>query len=99
MRKSLTAAAAAIAAFTLTIAPVASAADVAVRFADLDLSTEAGRAELDTRIEKAARITCTSQLKTGTILLNRLSQRCVAETRRQISQQIAARAARNNLGG
>ena len=71
----------------------------AVHFGDLDLTTEAGRATLDARITRAARIVCSSQIETGTILRGRANPVCVAAARAQIERQVAVRTASSKLGG
>ena len=99
MLKSITTAIAALSIGALAIIPAAHANGVQVRFNDLDLSTQAGRAALDLRIERAARSVCSVQNETGTILQNRISQRCLSEARKSISDQIALRVSRSELGG
>jgi len=80
-------------------AAVAAAAEAKVSFADLDLTTEAGRATLSTRVDRAARAVCTSQVETGTILRRRANPECVATTKAQIERQLAQRMSDNKLGG
>jgi UrcA family protein len=92
-------AATALAATTLVFAPVAMAGSAAVRTGDLDLATDAGKAALSARIDRAARAACTSQLETGTIFRNRASPACIAEARARIEQQLASRNGKDGLGG
>lgn len=99
MSKTLTAALAAFSIGALAIIPAAHAAEAQVRFNDLDLSTAAGKSALDQRIERAARSVCATPHETGTILRNQVSQSCLRETRKTISEQIALRVSRGGLGG
>lgn len=80
-------------------APAAMAGTAQIHLNDLDLSTDAGKAELNNRIEKAAVSVCSRQIGTGTMFKQRVSRSCVNETRAQLEQQIAARIADGNLGG
>lgn len=96
-------AAAALAASSLAVitapAAIAAATQATVTYGDLDLTTEAGRATLDARITRAARIACSSQIETGTILRGRANPECVAAARAQIERQVAVRTASSKLGG
>ena len=83
--------AAALAAALLSLSPAAYAAAPSVSWKDLDLTTDAGKAELDSRITVAAQTICTSQITTGTHLRARPSARCVADASDQIKARIAAR--------
>ncbi len=95
MPRMILAAALAAAAF----APAVMAGTAQVHLNDLDLSTEAGRTELNARIDKAAAAVCTTQVRTGTILNERVNRSCVTETRARIEQQVAARISTGSLGG
>lgn len=69
---------AAASAFGLVLAAQSAAASqVSVQHADLDLSTAQGQAELDKRIDRAARKACTVSAPTGT-MLKKLDQECYA---------------------
>ena len=83
--------AAALAAGILSMTPVAFAATSSVTWKDLDLSTEAGRTELDNRVHTAAQAICTPQVTTGTIIRRAPTARCVADAREQIKARVAAR--------
>ena len=81
----------------------AAAADtetVAVRYADLDLSTSAGQAQLERRIDSAAREVCgIDDVATGTRLASRSAKECFAETKSRLNERIAAAVARGNDRG
>ncbi len=74
--KTLIAAVAAAAA--LVAVPAAAQESTRLTFADLDLATAAGAAELDARIENAARALCRNNRPTGTRLV---SEDCMKEAR------------------
>jgi UrcA family protein len=80
-------------------AAMAAATEAKVSFADLDLTTEAGRAALSARVDRAARSVCTSQVETGTILRRRADSTCVARIKSQIERQLAERMNDDRLGG
>lgn len=84
-RISLIAAAAAAA----LMGTAAHAASKAITTADLDLSTPKGQAELDSRIARAARAVCSSQV-TGT-RLRTVDQDCVAKATAATRSELAAR--------
>lgn len=97
---SAIATATALFAAAISIVPAAAmAADAAVRVGDLDLSSDAGRAELSARVDRAAHAVCSSRISTGTILRSRVSQECLTDARRSIEQQIARRTEKSGLGG
>jgi UrcA family protein len=84
---------AAASAFGLVLAAppaLAGSADnhIVVEHADLNLSTAQGMAELDRRIDRAARKVCTVSAKTGT-MLKRLDQDCYASAVSSVRQQVA----------
>jgi UrcA family protein len=77
---------------TIAIAPAAASpskpATHIVRYADLDLTSEAGRATLDRRINQAVRVVCGSA--SSAALQDRLSvERCSATARAYAKAQIA----------
>lgn len=92
--------AAALAAACLAVPAVAAdnTVQIGVRYADLDLSTEAGRATLDQRVEAAAREMCGTQVTTGTILPNSKIGRCVERAKASVHETIAERVARDRRG-
>lgn len=75
----------------LMVAPAAHAAQAIVRFADLDLATAAGQAELAARVEQAARTYCTPEAVTGSRIAGRPDSACLTEVRGKINAQLAAR--------
>ncbi len=93
-----------LAAAALAFAPAVSAADeprtTGVAYADLDLSTQEGVAELDRRIEVAARQVCGMDESTlGTRIVSRESRNCFREAKRQLNQHFAQVKREANLGG
>ena len=86
----------ALATAALTIAPVAAFAQATdqrttgVTYSDLDLSTEAGRAELERRIDSAARQVCAiGESDVGTRIVTREKRTCYREAREQLDQRFA----------
>lgn len=84
-------AAAAATTLTFVAAPAAFAADGTVTWKGLDLTTDAGRTELDSRITKAANAICVSGPVTGSRLNRNPSASCLAEARTEIRAQLAKR--------
>ncbi len=82
-------AAAAASALTLAAAPAAMAADGQVSWKGLDLTTDAGRAELDSRIDTAASEICAPGMVTGSRLAQRPSRTCLADAQTEIRAQLA----------
>lgn len=74
----------------LTVAP-AWASQAKVVWNDLDLTSAAGKTELDRRIDAAAREICTPEAATGSRLAKQPSHQCLAETRGMIEAKLAAR--------
>lgn len=96
--KSLMAASAAMAA-AFTAVP-ASAETIEVSYADLNLSTKAGRNALDRRIHSAARKVCGYHaLRMGTRTVTADMQRCLAKAKDGAKQQMAAAENGQKLGG
>ncbi len=72
------------AALTMLGAGAAQAETAEVRYGDLNLASAAGRAELDRRIESAARRVCVIDVPAATRLEDRGQiQRCKAQVRAQ----------------
>lgn len=95
---STAAAAAAFAIFaTFAAMPSAHAKSTAVQVADLDLSTAAGQAKLDTRINRAVRNVC-SEAVTGSRIAT-IDKDCAVKARASIEKQIAARRTTPRNGG
>lgn len=86
----------ALATAALAITPVAASAQASeqrttgVTYRDLDLTTEAGRAELDRRIDYAARQVCAiDEADVGTRIVTREKRACYREAREQLDQRFA----------
>lgn len=93
----------ALASATLFAAPAAFARSVEVRYADLDLTTDTGRVELDRRVVRAARGVClVHEPTTGSMLMPRVDygcyQRALAGTREHVAAAVE-RAGDTQLGG
>lgn len=82
-------AAATATALTLAAAPAAMAADGSVTWKGLDLTTDAGRSELDSRIETAAQSICNNGAITGSRVDRGPSRTCLADARTEIRAQLA----------
>lgn len=93
----------AMGALALTTPAFAKQADtetVAVRYSDLDLTTDAGRNELDNRLDKAAREVCGMNIKrTGTRLSSREARACYADARQILDRQFATLVQAGARGG
>lgn len=93
--------ASALAAAAIAFAPVVASAGetAALDYSDLDLSTEAGKAELSKRIDTAARKACRGKPTTGSRIESRTGlDECMADVRRQVESRLATRANRDALG-
>ena len=75
----------------------AIAAEAKLTWRDLDLTTTAGKAELDNRIETAAQQLCTSEPVTGSRLAPPATPRCLAEARDVITARVNAKLDRSQL--
>ena len=81
-------------------ASASSSGAVNVKYTDLDLNTEAGQAQLERRIDKAAREVCgVGEIHTGSIMPSRASQQCYAQTKATVHEQVAQAIARSNDRG
>lgn len=61
-----------------------------VRYSDLNLKSEEGRAELSRRIERAARAACgLDTLETGSRIRSQSKEKCYRDALRQIEPQFA----------
>jgi UrcA family protein len=90
MNRSLTAAIASVFALTgvggLAQAQTGAAETAEVRIADLNLSSKAGQAALDRRVEGAARRVCEVAAPLGSRAANHIEQsRCKAQVRQQVA--------------
>jgi UrcA family protein len=69
----------------------AFAGTASVAWKDLDLSSDAGKTELNRRIDAAAQAVCTHDPKTGTMISRKGSSSCLNEARGIITAQIEAK--------
>ena len=80
---------------TLALAPVLAAAQTeqrttGVRYADIDLATPEGQAELDRRIERAARDACgMNESQVGSRVRSREARACYDQARRALDRHFA----------
>jgi len=93
--------AATLAATAFTAPAFAAEGDrINVRYADLDLNTPEGQAQLERRIDKAVRSACGADETTvGTRLPSREAQACVDQTKTAVREQVAQSIARGNNRG
>jgi UrcA family protein len=91
------------AALTLAVPAAAQQRDTrttGVTYADLDLATEEGRAELDRRIDYAARQVCGMSERTiGSNIVTRETRTCFRDAKRQLEQHFAGVIARQSNAG
>ena len=72
-------------------AAFAAPAGVEVKYNDLDLSTPQGAAELDKRVDRAAKKVCTTHgVMTGTIATSKLDRECYQEALAKLKDRLAA---------
>lgn len=80
-------------------AAFAAPASVEVKYSDLDLSTPKGLAELDKRIDRAAKAVCTShEVMTGTIASSALDRTCYRAALARLKDRLAAITGQNRQG-
>lgn len=94
--------AAALGAAAVFAAPAAAEAPatVAVKYSDLNLSTDAGQRQLERRIDAAARSICeVDSALTGTRLQSTEARKCYQDTRARVHEQVAELIARDNSRG
>ena len=92
--------AAVLAATAFTTPAFAESDRINVRYADLDLNTPEGQAQLERRIDKAVRAACgANETTVGTRLPSREAQACVDTTKTAVREQIAQNVARSNNRG
>lgn len=93
----------AAAATMLTAAPALAdeaGPDMVVRYADLDLTTEAGQKTLEWRIDAAAKRFCgVGAQTTGSRLKSSQASQCYREAKRLATQQFAALIGDERMGG
>jgi UrcA family protein len=76
-------------ALALSSASAAFAQEASFRYADLDLSSAAGQAELERRIESVARQVCRAEAATGTRIVDQDElARCKSDVRAQIAARL-----------
>jgi UrcA family protein len=76
---------------SVTAATPALAGEARLTWSDLDLTTDAGKTELDRRIAAAATEACRPQVLTGSTLSRRApAPRCLADTKEALAARIAA---------
>lgn len=71
-------------------AGAAQARSAEVRYADLNLASTAGQAELDRRVESAARQVCPNEQTASRIQDRTAMNRCKADVRAQVSAVLKA---------
>lgn len=77
----------------VALAASAQAESVAFRYNDLDLSTDAGKAELEKRIDAATRKACPGEAITGSRISSETARaECMVDVRRQIMARVNSRA-------
>ena len=80
-------------------APAAAETAVAVKYADLDLSTRAGQEKLDRRIDSAARAACgMDEVRTGRFTPSTAQRQCYQQTKTSVHDQVAQAIARDSRG-
>jgi UrcA family protein len=80
------------------IATPALATEAKLVWSDLDLASTAGKAELERRIDAAAKKICAPQPVTGSMIVRRTpSPRCLADAHDMIDAQVAARIGHSRL--
>ncbi|TIX49299.1 UrcA family protein [Alteraurantiacibacter aquimixticola] len=95
----------ALASAALLAAPAVSAAEgeqrtTGVEYSDLDLTSEAGRKELDRRIDEAAREVCgVDEIRVGTRLPSREARDCYRDAKRQLDRHVAQLVQQEARGG
>lgn len=88
------------AAITPALAGEPAAMTINVSAADLDLATAQGQKTLAQRVEKAARAVCrTAAATTGSRILSREAQACLAQARKDVKQQVSAMTFSNEQRG
>ncbi len=69
---------------------LAAPRSVAVKYADLDLSTPQGQAKLDQRVDRAAKGVCTTyQVMTGSLRTANVDEKCYQEALANLKAQLA----------
>lgn len=76
---------------TSLAANAAQAATAAIKYHDLDLSTESGKAQLDLRIDRAARKICRDQQRTGTRIPSSESRETMMQCKAEVRAEVLAK--------
>jgi len=72
---------------------------VELKYDDLDLTTAQGMAQLDKRVQRAAKQVCTSyQITTGSIRTATVDEKCYMEALAKLQDQVAALPGRKQQG-
>lgn len=88
--------AAAVLGASVIATPAAAETGVAVKYSDLDLSTERGQQALERRIDSAAREACGMDVVTGRFSPSTAQRQCLRETKTRVGEQVAQTIARDN---
>jgi UrcA family protein len=84
----------------LLAAQSASAETAAITYDDLDLSSAEGKAELDRRVDRAARDICGySELMVGSRIIPAEARKCYKDALKQIKKTVAAVTSKKAAGG
>lgn len=84
---------------SLAITAAAHAEAPSLSYGDLDLNTEAGKAELAKRIDRTARAICAQGVETGTLIAGRHNAKCVADNRAALTAQVTRKVEGTAMGG
>lgn len=80
--------------------PATETHSVGISFRDLDLSSEAGREELDRRVENAAKEACgMNEHEVGSRISSREARRCVEKAKRDMAEFVAEVTSDKQSGG
>ena len=93
--------AAALGALTLTTPALAKSSEQAgIQYTDLDLTTKAGQAKLDRRIDSAAKSACgMDRVVTGRVTPSTEARACYERAKATAHEQVAAAVARARVSG
>ncbi len=86
----LAAAAAVVGTATVFTVPASATPTIAVKYADLDLSSKAGQSKLERRIDSAARVACgMDEIRTGRFTPATAQRQCYEETKTRVHNRVA----------
>ena len=92
--------AAAAAAATVFAVPAVAEGSASVKYSDLDLTTKAGQAKLERRIDSAAREACgMDRVQTGRFTPSTAQRECYQKTKASVGEQVAQMIARDTPRG